>query len=187
MSQKAFCKPVQTSGMRSTVSTEAETQSGMMNIILVIMTEHGIYDCRRLILASKAQMKAFVSHRLSKVSDPLQLMEEEAQRPSMSHLRLSIRLAVEEGYYYFIPPVHYSVRMMDSMQLFRDMYKQNLKGKLALARGSNLSDAKFTYHLVTRLIISKASKEEKAYYQAKAEKYGGEVEIHKFITFQKVC
>jgi len=152
--------------------------------VVMIMAKQGKHDCRRLILACKAHMGAFLAHRLG-TADPLVLMEEGGQKPGMSHLRLSIRWAVEQGEP-IIPPMPQSVFYMESIQQFRDVYREKLKGKLALARGPNLSEARFTFHLVRRLVLSTATKNEKAYYQRKAEKHGGEAEIHQFITFPTV-
>ena len=144
--------------------------------LLEVLIKHEKHDCRKLILASKAQMHCFLAYQIGR-RDPLVFMEVEAQRPCMSHLRLSLRWMVEGGYPLIPPPAHHSGFCLE------EMYRPKLKGKLALARGSELSEARFTFHLVTRLILLHATPSERAYYQKRADKHGGEAEIHKFISF----
>ena len=162
--------------------------------------EHFVY-CR-MALSSKALMFSILKVEMQK-EPPLQFLQNAQCHHAIR--RLGIQLTIENGYP-FIPPISFSIISMSQMYHFCAMYKERLQGKLALAR-KQCAKANYTFHLVTRLLISSSSsskspsscsksvasssfksedKCEKKYYQLKAEKAGGELAIHRFICFQEV-
>jgi len=128
----------------------------------------------KLALVSKHAMIAALMEEAGRMH-PLQFIQ-----GACKFRRLCIKIAVESGYP-LIPPMHYSVISMTSMTHFCALYKDGLKGKLALARGSSEKEARFTFHLVRRLVLSDASP-----LKAGKKDHGGEIALHRFICFKEV-
>jgi hypothetical protein len=66
---------------------------------------------------------------------------------------------------------------------FVDFYKQGLRSRIALAREVNPM-CPFTFHLVTRWIITPGDPRTSSTFHEKASKTGGELEVHKFICIK---
>ena len=98
------------------------------------------------------------------------------------------RMAILDGENVIPPPAVVTYHQaMTTLQDFLFIYKEHLKGKLALARAHS-PDSPYTFHMVLRKELGAASctAQERSYYASKAEKKGGEFEVHRFICFLKV-
>jgi hypothetical protein len=82
---------------------------------------------------------------------------------------------------FMIPPPPYPI--VSTMRCLTRLYALSLHGRLKPAREATLS--KFTFHLTTRAQVRSGLSSQKSL--AKAERTGGELEVHKFISMVKVC
>ena len=130
-----------------------------MEAVLALLVQRG--DCpERLALLSHSTMRALLDMWLSRTT-PICLMQ--AMRPCQA---LCVRWAVQRGYPLLTPVQH----SLSSVRHLCNMYAERLKGKLALACGTDPAQARFTFHLVTRFVPTTGR---------------AEAALHRFICFAK--
>jgi len=171
---------------RGSLSNDSTALLNTTSQVICILMQKYSESGRRLSTVSKTLMievgrallmKELTSSPYKKNKHPLCFLHEAEPK----QLPLCVRWTIAFGEN-IIPPLLQS-SCIASPRDFVDFYKQGLRSRIALAREVNPL-CPFTFHLVTRWIITPGDPRTSTTFHEKASKTGGELEVHKFICIK---